>query len=271
MTKTFKELEQAGWHAKAANYDQWVAPITTQATERMLDAVQVTSGSQVLDVACGPGYGAGFAVKRGATVIGIDFAPNMVAEATRRFPAVEFREGDAENLSFENGTFDQVLCPFGLLHIADPDRAIAEAFRVLRPGGRYIFTVWDKPPQHEYFALVLSAVQAHGNMNVALPPAPPIFRFSDAEECQKVLTTVGFVDVTVETLPLTWRAQQTQDYLDLLYQSAVRTPMLLDYQEAVDREKIHQAILDGAEQFKQDDGYICNWPAVMAAGLKPGD
>jgi len=40
-TLTFKELEQAGWHAKAANYDQWVAPITTQATEAMLDAAQV--------------------------------------------------------------------------------------------------------------------------------------------------------------------------------------------------------------------------------------
>jgi len=106
-------------------------------------------------------------------------------------------------------------------------------------------------------------------MNVDLPSAPPVFRFSDEEECRRVLTAVGFVDVAVETLPLVWHTQQAQDYLDLLYKSAVCTPMLLDNQESAAREKIFQAIVAGAAQFKQDNGYLCTWPAVMASAQKP--
>jgi ubiquinone/menaquinone biosynthesis C-methylase UbiE len=106
---------------------------------------------RVLDVASGPGYIAAGAEARGAHAIGIDFAADMVAEARRRYPKIEFREGDAENLAFDTASFDAVVCAFGILHIADPDRAIAEAFRVLRPDGRFAFTVWAGPRPARFF------------------------------------------------------------------------------------------------------------------------
>ena len=61
----------------------------------------------------------------------------MIAEASRRFPAIEYREGDAENLDFADGSFDAVICSFGLLHMAEPERAIGEAHRVTSPRWRY--------------------------------------------------------------------------------------------------------------------------------------
>jgi ubiquinone/menaquinone biosynthesis C-methylase UbiE len=69
----------------------------------------------------------------------------MVAAARRRYPRIEFREGDVENLAFDPASFDAVVRAFGILHIADPDKAIAEAYRVLRPDGRFAFTVWAGP------------------------------------------------------------------------------------------------------------------------------
>src|SRR2546422_34553 len=81
----------------------------------------------------------------GMLVTGLDFSPAMIGLARARHPQIEFREGDAETLPFDAASFDASVMNFGMLHLARPDRAIAEAHRVLRPGGRFAFTVWGAP------------------------------------------------------------------------------------------------------------------------------
>jgi SAM-dependent methyltransferase len=266
---SFKELERQNWAAKASVYDAWVGSVSIGAIAPLLDAAHVDRGMRVLDVACGPGYGAAKATLRGATAIGIDFATTMVTEAQRKFPSIEFREGDAENLSFDDDDFDAVVCAFGLLHMAAPDRAIAEAYRVLRPGGRYAFTVWAAPDRHDFFRLVLGAIQSHGRMDVPLPPAPPIFRLSDAEESRRVLAATGFVDVSVREVPLIWQAASPGAVIDMVYKSTVRAALLLEHQTPDARERIHAAVIDGAAQFKRDGTYTLAFPAVLSAARKP--
>jgi ubiquinone/menaquinone biosynthesis C-methylase UbiE len=141
---------------------------------------------RVLDVAAGPGYVAAGADARGAHAVGIDFAADMVSEARRRYPNIEFHEGDAENLAFDTSSFDAVVCAFGLLHMADPNKAIAEAYRVLRPDGRFAFTVWSGPDRHDFFAIVLKALQEHGNtpsIAAAGPADLPVQRPSGMPRC----------------------------------------------------------------------------------------
>ena len=268
-TVTFKEMEQSGWHAKASDYDALAGQVTTQAIDVLLDAVRVTKSVRLLDVACGPGYGAGAAAARGAQAVGIDFAEAMVAEAVKRFPNAAFHIDDAESLSFEESSFDAVICPFGLLHMPDPDKAVREAFRVLKSGGRYAFSVWASPDTHEFFALVLSAIQAHGTMDVPLPAAPPIFRFSDSDECKSVLTATGFTEAGVKQVNPVWQAASGQQVLDMVYKSAVRTAALLELQSPEDRENIHKQIIEGAEAYKVGTTYNIAWPAVIAWGSKP--
>ena len=82
------------------------------------------------------------------------------------------KEGDAEALAFDKDSFEAVVCPFGLLHLERPEQAVSEAFRVLKPGGRYGFSVWCSLDKFQYIALVLRAIQAHANTDVGLPPAP---------------------------------------------------------------------------------------------------
>lgn len=265
----FKQQEQDGWHSKAIHYDSHAGEITRTAVDTLLTAANVSAATELLDVACGPGYIAGYANKRGANATGIDFAPGMIAEAKKNFPGVEFLEGDAERLEFDDNTFDVVICAFGLLHFAEPDKAIAEAFRVLRPGGRYVFTVWAIPEKHDFFKLVLEAIELHGTFDVSLPPAPSIFRFSDPVECENTLAAAGFSEINVNELPLHWKPTSPEEILSFLEKSSVRTAMVLERQSTEALKKIHHSIIENAKLLKRKDSLHLDWPAVMACGKKP--
>src|SRR5713226_3772200 len=104
----FREFERQGWEKAARGYHDCFGRLTTQAVGPLLDAVGAGPGVRLLDVASGPGYLADAAVKRGASAVGVDFTAAMVAQARQRYPAAEYRQGDAEALPFANSSFDAV-------------------------------------------------------------------------------------------------------------------------------------------------------------------
>jgi SAM-dependent methyltransferase len=202
--EAFKKFEREGYSRVAQGYDQATASVTSQINDAIWDAVEAGPSTSLLDVACGPGWLSAAAVKRGAIVTALDFAENMVALVRRRCPQANIQNADAENLPFQANRFDAVVCSLGILHLPDPERAVAEAHRVLKPGGRYAFTCWTPPARNPFFGLVLGSVQKHGNMNVNLPAGPPLFRFGEVTECKKVLRAAGFGSVSVTERPMVW-------------------------------------------------------------------
>src|SRR6185503_1499873 len=119
--------------------------------------------------------------EKGALVTGIDFSSAMIELAKRLFPAIEFLEGDAQQLDFADASFDNVVMNFGMLHLAKPRSAIAEASRVLKKGGHYSFTVWAGPDKSPAAKLMFETIQAYADMNVHMPEAPDSYLFSDDE------------------------------------------------------------------------------------------
>ena len=188
----FTEFEHEGWERVAGKYDSTWSSSTRQFISPLLDAAEVSAGMSLLDVGSGPGYVSAAAAERGAIATGIDFSKEMVAIAKKMFPRIEFREGDAQSLPFADGSFDRVVANFALLHLSDPERAMAEACRVLKPGGKFGFTTWAQRNENVFVQIVDDAIQAHGDLNVELPPGPPYYLYESQEEFRGALERAGF-------------------------------------------------------------------------------
>jgi SAM-dependent methyltransferase len=268
---TFKELEKAGWTNRADFYDDWFAQITNQSIEPFLEALTGDYRDKTfLDICTGTGHLASAASERGARAEGLDFAETMVTQAKANYPNIVFRQGDAEALPCTDHAYDIVACSFGLLHFEVPERAVAEAFRVLRSGGRYGFTVWRGPDEGgEMFKLVFDSVETHGSMEIDLPAAPPMFRFADPDEVIRVLENAGFTEIEISVIPLSWQPDSGEDVLTLIYKSVVRAPMILERQTDEARELIHRSIVDEAEKSRRDGVIELAFPAVMVTATKP--
>ena len=264
---SFKGMEHAGWEKNAAGYDELFGSITRHAIEPLLAATAVHAGTAILDLCCGPGYGAAAAAVRGARAIGIDFSLAMVQTARGLHPGATFLQGDAEALDFESESFDAVICSFGVNHLPEPERALREANRVLRPGGRFAFSMWCAPGKSKFHQLVLESIRAHGTMSVALPPAPPPFRFSDPVTCIAELIAAGFDEPDVAEIPLAFCPSAGSGVLALT-RCAVRLEMMIELQSAQARERICQAIVEGAEKFRTGALLEIAMPAVVASGVK---
>ena len=267
---TFKEMERTGWHERASSYDQRVGRRTRTIAARLVDAVGAGPGKQFLDVCCGPGYSAGEAAARGADALGIDIAPAMVEEAQRLFPRASFRIGDAEALDLPDASRDAVVCAFGMLHLPQPERAIAEVFRVLRPGGRYAWTVWTSGDTAPLSAIAQQAIKDFGDLDVPLPPAPPRDLFSSERNAHAALEKAGFEDVSSEELAITFRAASLDEVWDWYERGTVRTAALLHLQTPAALERIKAAILAGAARFVGADGLSAPHNAIMHVAGKPG-
>jgi len=265
----FNDFEHEGWEAASGGYERHFARLTRQTTPAMLDAAGVGQGTRVLDVCTGPGILAGAAVERGANVTGLDFSAEFVARAARNVPGATFREGDAQNLPFENDEFDAVICGYGIIHLPDPLKALNEMHRVLKPGGKVAVSVWEAAKPDNGFGVIFGALAAHGNLDVPLPHGPDFFQFSSQAAMVSALEGIGFTGVATEDVAQTWMMDAPLDLIEALKEGAVRARGLLLAQTDQARETIETAIGQGMEQFAEaGDGYRVSMPAIVGSGVK---
>jgi len=176
-------------------------------TEALIEAVGVRPGLQILDLACGTGEPAlplARAVGPSVQITATDLVPEMVAACEENareqgLMNVTCQQADAQSLPFPGQRFDVVTCRFGIMYFPDAARALREILRVLKPGGRAVFTVWATPDPDAGIPDPLAPLAKHAEyLPKPEPGAPHMRKFAEPGTLARELATAGFREVQEE-------------------------------------------------------------------------
>jgi len=153
----------------------------------LLSAVEIDPDEHILDMGCGTGLTSQYASERGATVDAIDHSSDQLgaAEMQRSDDEIRFLQADAQTLPYEDDTFDRVISVGAILYFPDPEAAIAEAYRVTRPGGRVLVAGFHQPQ--------LPSLNPVENTATLLNSA--VYCSYDREEATEMFETAGWDDI----------------------------------------------------------------------------
>ena len=182
-----------------------VAEKITQSADAVVGRVGIEPGMDVLDVACGTGNTTIPAARAGARVTGLDLSPKLLDVARDRaadeMVEIDWVEGDAQALPFEDASFDRVLSSFGHMFVPDHSAAAAELLRVCRPGGRIAFCAWAPTGS---IGRMFGAI---GQFAAAPPPPEPPMLWGTEEHVRELMGDAEFERHEIE-----WRDESVEDY-----------------------------------------------------------
>jgi ubiquinone/menaquinone biosynthesis C-methylase UbiE len=249
------QAERAAWTRAAPIYAENTAQLTSQAVSHLLDAVQLTSDSRALEVGCGPGHITAMMAETGATVTGVDLVSAMIETARILHPDLEFVEANAEQLPFEDDTFDVVLANFVIHHFARPDVVCTEIKRVLKPGGRFVFAGPIEPLE---FMAFIEGLTAHHTM--AVLAHGPLYLEATRDDYENLVKGAGFASYDVTVRQLTLHLPNLEPVLQTGWEMCELSALPQNTQN-----KIRETTIQRAEPYRTENGYA--FPDRIVVGL----
>jgi ubiquinone/menaquinone biosynthesis C-methylase UbiE len=240
-----KEQQRRQWTGNAGGWDAMHERLereTRPVTEWLCDEARLKPGMRVLDLACGSGLPAleiAVRVAPGGSVVATDLVPEMVEATQRRaqeigIANVEARVIDAEDIGFPDEAFDAVTCRFGIMFCPQPDVALREIRRVLKPEGRLTMSVWADPKYSPGQTVVGEALRRFGRPQPEPDfEAPGIYQLAPDGKLERFLKDAGFGEVRVERVPVVWDYESQEA---LWQRQAARSGPLRNLQEELSPE-----------------------------------
>jgi SAM-dependent methyltransferase len=183
-----KTIQGQLWSIQPQYWSRHFEPYFLPLYKKALEQLQLSDSDAFLDAGCGSGMFSSLAIKTGAHVVGVDAAPALLDVARRRNPNNTFLEEDLESLPFGDESFDAIAGFNSFQYAGSFENALKEAKRTLRPGGKLILAIWDKPEKSDA-TTVLKAISS------LVPPPPPgtpgPFALSEDGKVESILDRLG--------------------------------------------------------------------------------
>lgn len=264
-----RRIQRYGWDKAATHYeDGWQASLAAMQNQ-LLNWADARPGETVLDIACGTGlltFPLAAKVGTNGRVIATDISSSMIDIISAEANALSidnlhaFR-ADAESLAqVEDQTVDLVTCGLGLMYFPDPEKALQEMRRVLKPGGRLAVAVWGARRNcgwAEIFPIVDSRVKS--------AVCPMFFHLGTGSVLEHAIKETGFADVTTDRLSMTLTFPSDAAAVDAAFLGG---PVALAYERFSDdvKAEANAAYLESISDFRSADGYEIPGEFVLARG-----
>jgi SAM-dependent methyltransferase len=277
----WRQESRARWSATAAAWEAGadaLARITMPVATWMVEAIRPQPGHTVLELAAGTGdvgFLAAELIRPGGTLICSDFAPEMLSAAQRRarelgLDNVRFRQIDADQpLDLEAASLDGVLCRWGLMLLADPEAALRDIRRVLRPGGRLALAAWAGAEENRWSAELVAVLAERGLLEPAESNQPGQFAWAREGVIAEQLEAAGFVEYEVDRIRFAYRYPSVTEWWEMQSGLSMGLRGAADALTPDERAAVAAELGERAEPWRQADGSLAipatSWVAAATA------
>ena len=242
------EIQGKLWGAAAKYWAELFEPMSKPIWVAMLDSVNITKGTRLLDIGCGGGGSSVLASERGAQISGLDAAEALIAIARDRVPNGDFHVGDLEELPYDDNSFDVAFASMSIMFAKNPPIALREMKRVIVSEGQITAGIWGKPEDCEYRHILEAVVTAM--------PSPPSgrdpFALSGDGILEEMMESAGLevIDSGETDAPFLFKDSET------MWKIISSAGPLQSAIQAVGEQKLIEAITQAAGPFQTDHSEI---------------
>jgi SAM-dependent methyltransferase len=273
-TTTREQWQDAAeaWHRWGPVIEDWLGA----ATERMLDAAGITSGSRVLDVAAGAGGQSLAAARRvgpSGNVLATDISPAILEYAAKAateagVTTITTRELDGESLDVDESGFDAVISRVGLIYFPDQQAALTGMHRALRPGGRIAAVVYSTADRNGFFSIPVGIIRRRAQLPPPAPGQPGPFSLGGPGVAEAALARAGFTAITVDAVPSPLRMASAAECVRFERESFGALHQMLSGLAETDRQAAWDEIGQALAQFEGPDGFEAPCEMLVVSGTR---
>jgi len=257
-----RDTQRATWGKFSAGWEKWDPVIMDQlgpVGAAMIERLAIADDQQHLDIAAGtgePGLSIARLAPKGRVVL-TDLAPEMLEVAKRRAAAqgitnVETEVCSADDLPFDDATFESVSVRFGYMFFPDVARATTELARVLRPGGRVCAAVWVRPEENAWTTIPMQAIAAEVELAPPDPDGPGMFRCAAPGMISALYERAGLRDVSEWDVAIEQVTPSPVTYWEMVSEVVAPAVAALSQVDEPTRARIADAVVSQVGEFETD-------------------
>ena len=265
------------WDKVAPTFGKIGPDYWNQFGNRLVELSSINKGAKVLDIGTGRGaslFAAIHKIGENGHAIGIDISEVMVNETykdilKKNIKNAEVIKMDAENLDFDDNSFDNVICGFGIGYLLFSDNKLNDVLRVLKKDGQVGFSIWGVQEDQKWLTEIVSKYLNTDSTSENSDKKPDIPQFNTLNGAKKTLEDSGFRSVKVYEEDVDVIYKSKEEWWQEMWSNAVRT--IFERVEELGENKFEEFKIDvfnGLEKFRKIDGFHFNMPVIYAFGEK---